>query len=126
MNDPREVIGLTLKSLGASYNTADLSAVAELKPKLAALDGQAKFYSSNHYLEPLLLEDTWVAVGWSGDLLPLLQRDRHLALVYPKSGTALWADLWVQPRGTQPAEAPAKTALLNDWINFAGRRRSRN
>lgn len=118
LNDPREVIGLTLKSLGASYNTADLSAVAELKPKLAALDGQAKFYSSNHYLEPLLLEDTWVAVGWSGDLLPLLQRDRHLALVYPKSGTALWAELWVQPRGTQPAEAPAKTALLNDWINF--------
>lgn len=126
LNDPREVIGLTLKSLGASYNTADPKRVAGLQEKLGALHAQTKLYASNYYLQPLILEDTWVAVGWSGDLLPLLQRDRNLALVYPKSGTSLWADLWVQPRGSAGGDAsgdakdisPDLTSVSNDWINF--------
>ncbi len=113
LNDPREVLGLALKQLGGSYNTEKLAGVAGLKAKLGALHQQVKVYSSDNYLQPLMLEDTWVAVGWSGDLLPLLQRDRNLVLVYPRSGTALWADLWVQPRSAKPLSMSA-----NDWINF--------
>ncbi len=118
LDDPREVIGLTLKSLGTSYNTTEPRSVAGLEEKLGALHAQTKLYASNYYLQPLLLEDTWVAVGWSGDLLPLLQRDRNLALVYPKSGTSLWADLWVQPRGNVAEQPPSLNPVSNDWINF--------
>lgn len=113
LDQPREVIGLTLKHLGKSYNTPDLSAVSNLESKLRSLHQQVKFYSSNAYLQPLLLEDTWLAVGWSTDVLPLIQRNQPIAAVFPASGTALWTDVWVHP-----ATASREEPLGAEWINF--------
>lgn len=117
LNQPREVIGLTLKRLGHSYNTPEPGGVADLKTALTDLNNQTKFYSSDAYLQPLLLEDTWVAMGWSTDVLPELRQDDRLAIVVPKSGTALWADLWVQPfRSSSLGDAGQK--LFNQWLDF--------
>jgi putative spermidine/putrescine transport system substrate-binding protein len=104
LDQPREVIGLTLKKLGASYNTTDLSGVPDLKKELLTLHQQIKLYSSNRYLEPLILGDTDVAVAWSTDILPLRAGYSHIKAVVPQSGTALWADLWVQPATTNFGE----------------------
>lgn len=114
LNQPREVIGLALKKLGQSYNTENLAAVPELKPTLQALNRQAKFYSSDTYLQPLMLDDTWIAVGWSLDVLPLGDRLSKVAAVIPASGTALSADLWVRPKS---AEAKLSSPALN-WLDF--------
>lgn len=112
---PREAIGLTLKKLGLSYNTPNLDKVPQLKENLRALDRQVKFYSSNAYQQPLILGDTWVAVGWSTDLLPLARRYRQIELVVPQSGTALWADLWVRPKNEKSSDTPD---LVQKWIDF--------
>ncbi|MBL1177440.1 extracellular solute-binding protein [Pantanalinema sp. GBBB05] len=114
LDQPREVIGLTLKKLGKSYNTQDLEAIATLKSELLALQQNIKFYSSTNYLQPLLLEDTWVAVGWSQDILPWITRSQQIAAIVPRSGTALWADLWVRP-ASSPTTTAAQAAT---WINF--------
>ncbi|MEG4054057.1 MULTISPECIES: extracellular solute-binding protein [unclassified Microcoleus] len=108
----REVIGLTLKKLGKSYNTQQLDQVPNLKKELANLHRQVKLYSSDAYLQPLILGDTWLAVGSSGDLLPLLQTQKDIALVIPVSGTALWTDLWVEPVSGNPV------SLVEKWIDF--------
>lgn len=113
LNQPREVIGLTLKKLGLSYNTTDLDSISALKTELKRLNQQVKFYSSQSYLQPLILEDTWVAVGWSNDLLQLRTRYPDIKTIIPRSGTALWADLWVNPTGN---EAIYETIL--QWIDF--------
>ncbi len=113
LDQPRETIGLTLKKLGQSYNTANLSSVANLESELRSLDRQAKFYSSDSYLQPLILDDTWVAVGYSTDVLSLMRRNPDIAAVFPASGTALFSDLWVRP-----ATASAQSALITQWINF--------
>ena len=110
----RAVIGLTLKKLGQSANLAELP--ANLESELRSLHQQTKFYSSDAYLQPLILEDTQVAVGWSTDILPLLERDRRLAAVVPQSGTLLSADLWVRP--VQAAATSDRLALLKKWIGF--------
>jgi putative spermidine/putrescine transport system substrate-binding protein len=110
---PREVIGLTLKRLGYTYNQANLSAVADLKSALQALDQQVKFYNSTDYLQPLILGDTWLAVGWSTDLLPVAQQETDIGIIIPKSGTALWADCWVWPK-----QDPTDVAVVNKWIDF--------
>ncbi|KAM3115372.1 extracellular solute-binding protein [Phormidesmis sp. 146-33] len=115
-DQPREVIGLTLKHLGKSYNTADLKTVPNLESELLRLHQQVKFYSSDTYLQPLLLDDIWLAVGWSTDVLPLIQRNQPIAAVFPPSGTALWTDLWVRPARVQNA-----SNLLSDWINYCWR-----
>jgi putative spermidine/putrescine transport system substrate-binding protein len=112
----REVIGLTLKKLGKSYNTQQLDKVPNLKKELASLHRQVKLYSSDAYLQPLILGDTWLAVGSSGDLLPLLQTQKDIALVIPVSGTALWTDLWVQPASGKPV--PLKKNWMDFWRNF--------
>jgi putative spermidine/putrescine transport system substrate-binding protein len=117
LDQPREVIGLTLKKLGQSYNTANLETVPRLQAELTALHQQVKLYSSDAYLQPLLLGDTWLAVGWSTDFLPLTQRNQTLAVVVPKSGTALWAELWVRPAVT----TAALPSLAADWISFCWR-----
>jgi putative spermidine/putrescine transport system substrate-binding protein len=104
--------------LGYSYNK-DLSKVQNLEQELKALHQQVKFYSSTAYLQPLLLGHTWVAVGWSNDVIPLLQRNYKLASVVPQSGTAVWADLWVRP--TRAAASPTQSeqrSLPAQWIDF--------
>ncbi len=112
LNQPREVIGLVLKKLGKSYNTDNLDQVPNLEKELQTLNQQVKFYSSNNYLEPLIMEDTWLAVGWSSDVLPVLGRYPQLAAAIPQSGTAIWADLWVRPAGI------TKDSLSDQWIDF--------
>ena len=119
LNQPREVIGLTLKKLGYSYNTENLDQVPNLKAELLKLQQQVKFYSSDNYLQPLILGDTWLAVGWSTDILPLQKRYSKIQAVVPQPGTSLWTDVWVQPRSASDSLNPeTEAALINQWINF--------
>ena len=120
LDSPREVIGLTLKKLGKSYNAEDLTAVPELKPELLALHQQTKLYSSEHYLEPLVLGDTWVAVGWSTDILPLLERYPEIEFTIPQSGTSLWADLWVKPQLPEAVgeNESVEPDVIAQWIDY--------
>ncbi|WP_017315483.1 extracellular solute-binding protein [Mastigocladopsis repens] len=112
LNQPREVIGLVLKKLGQSYNTENLDTVPNLEKELRSLNQQVKFYDSTRYLEPLITGDTWLTIGWSNDVVQLIGRYPQLATVIPQSGTALWADVWVNPAGQD------KQPLLYQWIDF--------
>lgn len=112
LNNSREVIGLVLKKLGKSYNTENLAEISSLETELQTLNQQVKFYDSTTYLEPLIMGDTWLAVGWSNDVIPVLSRYPKLNAIIPQSGTALWADLWVRPAGVE------KNNLLSKWIDF--------
>ncbi len=132
LNSPIEVIGLTLKKLGKSYNTAELP--TELPAELAELHRQVKLYSSTHYLQPLTLDHTWVALAHSTDALQMIRRNPTLAAVFPASGTLLSADLWVQPaahnsdhaahpdRGTAVQTTAVQTTAVQttiaNWCNY--------
>lgn len=112
LNHPREVIGLVLKKLGKSYNTENIKQISALKPELQALNQQVKFYDSQNYLEPLITGDTWLAVGWSHDIIPVISRYQKFAAVIPQSGTAIWTDLWVSPKGV------SNDGLAYQWLDF--------
>jgi putative spermidine/putrescine transport system substrate-binding protein len=112
VNHPREVIGLVLKKLGKSYNTENINQISALATELQALNQQVKFYDSKNYLEPLITGDTWLAVGWSDDIIPVINRYQKFAAVVPKSGTAIWADLWVSPTGV------SNDNLTYQWLDF--------
>ncbi|MEI6441890.1 MAG: extracellular solute-binding protein [Nostocales cyanobacterium ELA583] len=112
LNHPREVIGLVLKKLGKSYNTENLNQISSLAAELQALNQQVKFYDSKNYLEPLITGDTLLAVGWSRDIIPVINRYQRFAAIVPQSGTAIWADLWVSPRGVN------NDNLTYQWLDF--------
>jgi putative spermidine/putrescine transport system substrate-binding protein len=113
----REVIGLALKKLGLSYNQADLNQVTNLKLELQKLHQQVKFYSADTYLQPLTLGDTWVAVGWSSDIMDLVQKNPNIGAIVPRSGTAIWADLWVQPK-SKNSNSPERVKLSHQWMDY--------
>ncbi len=126
-DSPRTVIGIGLKHMGRSVNTSEVQAVAGLDEALSALQQRVKVYSSDAYLQSLILGDTALAVGWSTDVLPVLRRNPRIAAVVPASGTLLTADLWVRPAAvashSQPdladSEAQAlSSSLLAQWIDF--------
>lgn len=122
LDSPREVIGLTLKKLKKSYNTENLDAVTDLKAELLNLHQQIKLYSSDHYLEPLILGDTWAALAWSTDILPILKRYPEIKFIVPQSGTSLWADLWVEPQyptsASLVADKPEQSTVIEEWIDY--------
>ena len=113
VDNPREVIGLTLKKLGYSYNLTNPDAIPTLAPALAELSEQVKFYSDKYYLQALLNKDVWLAVGWSNEIIPLLRSQSDLTAVIPTSGTSLWADLWTIPMGAKVEE------ITYNWLNFS-------
>jgi putative spermidine/putrescine transport system substrate-binding protein len=123
LNSPIEVIGLTLKKLGKSYNIAELP--TELAAELVQLHRQVKLYSSTHYLQPLTLDHTWVALANSTDALQMIRRNPTLAAVFPTSGTLLSADLWVQPNPaavnpdrTTTVQTTITQTTIADWCNY--------
>jgi putative spermidine/putrescine transport system substrate-binding protein len=119
LDSPRATIGVVLKQLGYSANQlSDLDGTAQTAVinTLTALHQNLRFYSSDAYLEPLLINHTWLALGWSTDIVPLLERDRRLSAVIPETGTILSADVWVHP-----ANAPAiagDNPLPRQWLEF--------
>jgi putative spermidine/putrescine transport system substrate-binding protein len=128
LDSARIVLGITSKKLGQSFNGENPTAIPNFETELRNLHRQVKFYSSDAYLQPLLIRDTWVAVGWSTDILPVVERDRHIAAIIPQSGTVLTADLWVRPahgdqrhrdQPNQEQQAPpAVNPLVAKWIDF--------
>jgi putative spermidine/putrescine transport system substrate-binding protein len=123
LNQPREIIGLTLKKLGYSYNTLDLAEVINLKSELIKLNEQAKFYSSNYYLQPLILGDVWITVGWSEDIFSVKKLYPNIEVIIPSSGTSLWTEMWVQPKNN-PSLNPQKIDFINQWLNFCWKAQS--
>jgi putative spermidine/putrescine transport system substrate-binding protein len=122
----REVIGLTLKKLGYSYNLADINQVKNLQTDLSQLHQQVRFYSSDNYLQPLIMGDTWVALAWSNDAIDLVKTNPDIKAIVPHSGTAMFADLWVQPALSAKLSPTEKSAackpdrlnLTQQWLDY--------
>ncbi|CAN1139289.1 Spermidine-binding periplasmic protein SpuE [Linum perenne] len=130
VDSPREVIGAVLKYMGASYNTKDIDSQIPggrnaVLQNLASLGKQVRLFDSTYHLKAFGVGDVWVAVGWSSDVLPVAKRMSNVAVIVPKSGTSLWADLWAIP-SISGLEANEKlggrvrgpSPLVHQWIEF--------
>lgn len=116
---PRLVLGLLLKAFNQSANVADPTASADVVQALEQLRSQVKLYATTNYLQPLIIGDIALAVGWSNDIQPLLSRYRSLRAVSPAPGTLLSAEVWTKPNLTaEPAMAIALSDLDQQWLQY--------
>lgn len=129
VNSPREVVGATLKSLGAPYNVDSFEkdvkggrkAVAE---RFKTLRKQVRLFDSTNHLKALKAGDVYVAVGWSNDVLSFARRSSQVTVVTPEDGTSLWADLWAVPATNKVrsnkigGRIRGPSPLVSQWINF--------
>lgn len=122
---PRELVGIALKTLGLPFNAtaADVRRAGvsrdALRERVSALRAQARLFSNRDHVRALGTGDVDAVVGTSADLVPLAERAPTVALVAPRSGTALWADLWAVPakaKGGHLHKGPAPT--VSSWLEF--------
>ena len=112
LDDTREVLGATLKSLGYSYNTNDATQIEAAFRKLLELKPHIAAFKSGGFEDEILAGDLAVAMAYSADAIALTRQDTNLAYVIPRSGTSLWTDTMAIP-----ATAPNPEAAYQ-WINF--------
>lgn len=117
-NHPRIVLGVVLKTLGYSANDRDPASHTDVEESLAALGNQVKVYTSDDYLQSLIMEDIWLAVGWSTEIQPVLKRYRQLAAVSPSPGTLLTADVWVRPNSQVRVASTSLTKVDQKWLSY--------
>ncbi|KDP39729.1 hypothetical protein JCGZ_02749 [Jatropha curcas] len=129
VDSPREVVGAVLKYMGASYNTENIELEVPggrkaVQQNLAFLQKQVRLFDSVDYLKAFGVGDVWVAVGWSSDVLPVAKRMSNVAVVVPKSGASLWADLWAIPAASRletneiGGRVRGPSPLIHQWIEF--------
>lgn len=115
MGQPREVISLTLKSLGYSANSEEpeeleeaLQHLIELKPHLIKLEDFDPYSSAG----ALAGGQVVVAMGYASDVLYGSEQNPAISYVLPKEGALLWNDTFIIP-----ANSPNRyTAEL--FLNF--------
>ncbi|KAL5214656.1 hypothetical protein ABZP36_003808 [Zizania latifolia] len=129
VDSPREVIGAVLKYLGSSYNANDMESEVSggketVLESLTQLQKQVQLFDSMNYLKSFGVGDVWVAVGWSSDVIPAAKRMSNVAVVVPKSGSSLWADLWAIPSATKfqtnriGGRTRGPSPLIHQWFDF--------
>ncbi|ONK71624.1 uncharacterized protein A4U43_C04F10620 [Asparagus officinalis] len=129
IDSPREVIGAVLKHMGASYNTKNIDSQISggreaIMHNLVMLQKQVRLFDSVHYLKSFGAGDVWVAVGWSSDVIPAAKRMSNVAVIVPKSGASLWADIWAIPAASRftgdqiGGRIRGPSPLIHQWIEF--------
>ena len=112
LDDTREVMGATLKSLGYSYNAKKASEIKQAYEKLMELKPHIASFTTDAWKDQLLAGDLYLAMSYSADAVTLMQEDPRLKYVIPESGTSLWSDTIVVPQS-----CPNETGAYA-WINF--------
>lgn len=100
MGQPREVIGIALKSLGYSVNSENhrqleraLQRLIELKPSVIALES----YDLNNAAEAMTSGEIVIAMGYAGDVVNASEQLDSIAYVLPEEGALMWNDTFVIP-----------------------------
>lgn len=108
----REVMGLSLNSLGYSLNTKNQKELDEAAAKLSALTPNVKAIVADEIKMYMINEESAAAVTFSGEAADMMYENEHLHYVIPEEGTNLWFDNIVVPKTAQNVQG------AYDFINF--------
>lgn len=111
-SDVREVMGAALRMLGYSLNSTNEEQVKQAYEKLVELKPAIASFTTDAWRPQMLTGDLKVAMCYSSDANEVISDNDKLKYVVPKSGSSLWTDTLVIPKGAPNPEAAYK------WINF--------
>ncbi|MGX7378067.1 ABC transporter substrate-binding protein [Carnobacterium maltaromaticum] len=101
----REVIGLSLNSLGYSLNSKNMQQLTAASDKLSTLTPNVKAIVADEIKMYMVQEESAVAVTFSGEASEMLDNNEHLHYVIPSEGSNLWFDNFVIPKTAKNKEA---------------------
>ncbi len=97
-NDPRDVIGMALKTLGHSFNDTDPEHLRQAYEKLKLLVPGVRVYDSDSPHQALLSGEVAVGVIWNGEAYIANSENPSIEYIYPKEGFGLWLDSFCIPQ----------------------------
>lgn len=112
LDDVREVMGATLKSLGYSYNSTDPAELEEAYQKLVELKPAIASFQTFGWEDQLISGDLLLSMTYSVLGNALTADNPDLEYVIPSSGSSVWTDTMVIPKSAPNVDA------AYEWINF--------
>ena len=130
-SDMRDMMTLSLASLGIDPTTATVDQAQQAKEKLltAAKAGQFRGFYGNEYYDALAAGDLVASVAWSGDITQMQLNDNDkVKFVVPADGAPRWNDNLVIPKHAAHIEQahtlmnywydPTAATTLSEWIGY--------
>jgi spermidine/putrescine transport system substrate-binding protein len=117
-SDMRDMMTLTLATLGINPTTATVADAQKAKDKLltAAKAGQFRGFYGNEYYDSLAAGDLVASVAWSGDITQMQLNDNDkVQFVIPKDGAPRWNDNLCIPK--KAALIDQAHTLFNYWYD---------
>lgn len=108
----REIMGLSLSSLGYSLNDTNPKHLKEAETELKSFAPSVKGVVGDEIAMMLEQHEAGVAVLWSGSAAPIFTSDDRFDYVVPKEGSNLWFDNMVIPKTSQNVKG------AHQFINF--------
>lgn len=112
LNDVREVMGASLRSLGYSYNSQDPEHIKAAYLKLRELKPAIASFTSDAWRTQMLTGDLYLAMCYSSDANEIIEEAENLDYVLPQSGSSVWIDTLAIPKTAPNVEGAYA------WINF--------
>lgn len=111
LDDEREVIGMTLLTLGYSKNSTDPRELKEAKQKLLELKRNIKVFDSDSPKTELLSGETVAGLVWNGEAALAHRENPKIVYIIPAEGMGVWVDNLAVPK--DPPHKDAALAFLN-------------
>ncbi|MFY0545867.1 ABC transporter substrate-binding protein [Brevibacillus sp. H7] len=112
LNDPREVMGMSLIKNGYSNSTQNK---AELEKAFADLKGllpNVIAFDTDNIKQKMIAEEAWIGTVWSGDAAFIHAENPDVEYIVPKEGATIWADTLAIPKGAKHKD------LAEKFINY--------
>lgn len=129
IDSAREVMGLSLQSLGYSLNSKNREELDQAKEKLDTLMPNVKAIVADEIKMYMIQEEASIAVTFSGEAVDMLDENEHLHYVVPEEGSNLWFDNIVIPKTATNLDAayafinfmlePENAAKNADYIGYS-------
>ena len=115
IDDARNIIGITLKTLGYSFNTTDDAALEQAREKLFKLRPNVRVFNYNTPHQDLINGDVSVVYMFTPFVLLAMDGNPELKVVYPKEGMGFGIDsLVIAKDAPHPKNAHALLNFLLD------------
>jgi len=111
LDDPREVYGLMLHTLGYSSNSTEPDQLKAAQDLLLKLKPSVRLFSSDPK-QHVLSGDIWIAQIYSGDAHQIMRLKSELKYRAPKDGSTVWIDTLAIPKTARNSE------LAHAFLNY--------
>jgi spermidine/putrescine transport system substrate-binding protein len=99
LGDAQNVIGVALKYLGYSFNSADPGELKKAEDLLIAQKKNVKVFAPDNGQDLLASGEVDLCEEWNGDVVQVMAEDEDLNYVVPTEGSLVWQDTMAIPTG---------------------------